>query len=278
MDAVGWKAPWSWGRPGWHIECSAMSKACLGDTLDIHGGGPDLVFPHHENEIAQSEAANGCVLAKTWMHIGAVRTHDGEEMSKSKDNFVRLRDALRMCHPEVLRYYLMSAHYRSTLEYDIAALHESASALERLYRAVRNCARKNVVLDRNEPHTQRFISCVEDDFNIPEALAVLFDLARTLNSSEDALERTRLSCVLYSLTDILGLVQDNPEDFLHSGAVKTSSSLHDDAIGDLITQRSVARKERDYARADEIRKNLEREGVFLEDRDDVTIWHRRGAG
>jgi cysteinyl-tRNA synthetase len=274
-DAVGWDAPWSYGRPGWHIECSAMCKACLGDTIDIHGGGSDLLFPHHENEAAQSEAANGQPLARYWVHAGAVRVAGGDDMSKSRGNFVRLCDVLDDYHPEVLRYYLLCAHYRSAIEYDADALVTAGVALERLYRALPEGASPPVDLDRDEKFTRQFIACLEDDFNVPEALAVLFNLARTINASSDEAERMKLGLVLKALGQPLGLLEDDADQFLRYQARNHKASLDDVQIEDLISQRNEARSQGDYALGDKIRKQLEQAGVFLEDHGKSTTWHRK---
>ena len=272
---VGWKAPWSYGRPGWHIECSAMSKACLGDTFDIHGGGPDLVFPHHENEIAQSEAANQCKLASIWMHAGAVRVADGEDMSKSKGNFVRLRDVLGSYHPEILRYYLLASHYRSAIEYDERGLRDAGMALERLYRALPDQTLATPNIDADEAYTRKFIACVEDDFNVPEALAVLFELARKINKSSDTKQHLHLGGLLKTLANIFGLLQDTPDQFMRNRNQKQSFDLSDEQIERMIIQRNTARKNGDYELGDRIREQLTRAGVLLEDHDQRTTWHRK---
>ncbi|MDX9874537.1 MAG: cysteine--tRNA ligase, partial [Spongiibacteraceae bacterium] len=211
-----WESPWGPGRPGWHIECSAMSTCCLGDTFDIHGGGPDLRFPHHENEIAQSEAATGKKYVNVWMHAGAVRV-DGEKMSKSLGNFFTIRDILDKYDAEVVRYLLIGSHYRSGIDYSEASLQEARSGLERFYTALRHVgdvepAEASAL--RATDWYQRFAAAMDDDFNTREALAVMYELVRTINSASDPAQASTLASVLKGLGGILGLLQRDPAAFL----------------------------------------------------------------
>ncbi|HMW70577.1 MAG TPA: cysteine--tRNA ligase [Cellvibrionaceae bacterium] len=263
---VSWPSPWGNGRPGWHIECSAMSKSCLGLTLDIHGGGPDLPFPHHENEIAQSEAANGCQYAHYWMHAGAVRVND-EKMSKSLGNFFTIRDVLSRYHPEVVRYLLLSSHYRSSINYSEESLKEARSALERFYGCLKQFGDLPVLplaeAFASEPG-QAFCAAMDDDFNTRVALSVLFDLVRQINSSPDA----HSAAVLKTLGSILGVLQAAPEAFLQAG----STALDVAKIEALIHERAEAKGAKDFARCDEIRLELKAMGVVLEDSRSGTTW------
>lgn len=263
---VSWPSPWGNGRPGWHIECSAMSKSCLGLTLDIHGGGPDLPFPHHENEIAQSEAANGCQYAHYWMHAGAVRVND-EKMSKSLGNFFTIRDVLSRYHPEVVRYLLLSSHYRSAINYSEESLKEARAALERFFGCLKQFADVPVLplaeAFASEPG-KAFCAAMDDDFNTRVALSVLFDLVRQINSAPDA----HLAAVLKTLASILGVLQAAPEGFLQAG----SSTLDVATIEALIEERAAAKLAKNFARCDEIRIELKAMGVVLEDSRQGTTW------
>ncbi|HRH76882.1 MAG TPA: cysteine--tRNA ligase [Cellvibrionaceae bacterium] len=263
---VSWPSPWGNGRPGWHIECSAMSKSCLGLTLDIHGGGPDLPFPHHENEIAQSEAANGCQYAHYWMHAGAVRVND-EKMSKSLGNFFTIRDVLSRYHPEVVRYLLLSSHYRSAINYSEESLKEARAALERFFGCLKQFADVPVLplaeAFASEPG-KAFCAAMDDDFNTRVALSVLFDLVRQINSAPDA----HLAAVLKTLASILGVLQAAPEAFLQAG----SSTLDVATIEALIEERAAAKLAKNFARCDEIRIELKAMGVVLEDSRQGTTW------
>ncbi len=268
-----WESPWGSGRPGWHIECSAMSTSCLGDTFDIHGGGPDLRFPHHENEIAQSEAATGKHYANVWMHAGAVRV-DGEKMSKSLGNFFTIRDILAQYDAEVVRYLLISSHYRSAIDYSQESLQEARSGLDRLYTALRDHAdvapATREQLGASAFH-DRFIAAMDDDFNTREALAVLFELVRAINTSDDESVARRRVAELKALASVLGILQRNPLDYLQGGA---TGSLDSDKIEALITERLEARKAKDFARSDSIRDELKDLGVVLEDNPNGTTWRR----
>jgi cysteinyl-tRNA synthetase len=276
VGEVSWPSPWGEGRPGWHIECSAMSTCCLGDSFDIHGGGPDLVFPHHENEIAQSEAATGKPYATTWMHAGAVRV-DNEKMSKSLGNFFTIREILDKYHPEVVRYFLISSHYRSAINYSEDNLQIAKQNLERFYHALKGldvAAVDYAELSASEPYLQRFDAAMSDDFNAPEALAVLFDLVREMNTLRSSGETERLASLavlLKSMGAVLGILQSPAEAFLQSGG---EGELSADEVEALIEERQAAKKNRDFARADQIRDDLKTQGVVLEDSREGTTWRR----
>ncbi|WP_018717798.1 cysteine--tRNA ligase [Arhodomonas aquaeolei] len=267
-----WPSPWGAGRPGWHIECSAMSTAALGPHFDIHGGGLDLKFPHHENEIAQSEAACGTTYANYWMHNGHVRIND-EKMAKSLGNFFTVRDILAEHAPEVVRYFLLSSHYRSPLNFTPESLAEAASGLERLYLAVRDLP--PVAAQDDEDWRARFDAAMNDDFNTPGALAVLFELARAVNRAREAGERRTegLGALLAELAGDLGLLRESPEAFLKRGG-GNGDGPDDDEVVRLIEARTQARRERDFARADAIRDELQAAGVVIEDGPEGTTWRR----
>lgn len=267
-DEPGWDSPWGAGRPGWHIECSAMSTKCLGDTFDIHGGGSDLIFPHHENEIAQSECATGKEFAKYWLHNGPLRI-DNEKMSKSLDNFFTIREVLANYPAEVVRYFLISSHYRSAINYSEDTLEQAYSSLERFYNALKDIDLQGVIPAQNTEFESRFISSMEDDFNTPEAIGVMFDLAREINrkkSVEDAVKS--LAALLVKLGAVLGVLQMQPDTFLKEG----SDTKDSDAIEALIARRNLAREEKNWQVADEIRDELKALNVVLEDKDGVTTW------
>ncbi|CAA0089924.1 Cysteine--tRNA ligase [Zhongshania aliphaticivorans] len=273
---VSWPSPWGDGRPGWHIECSAMSTCCLGDTFDIHGGGPDLVFPHHENEIAQSEAATGKQYAQTWMHAGAVRV-DNEKMSKSLGNFFTIREILDKYHPEVVRYFLISSHYRSAINYSEDNLQIAKQNLERFYHAFKGLDVGEVIpyqsLDRSDDYVQRFDAAMADDFNAPVALAVLYDMVRELNSAREAGgdKLASLAITLKSLAATLGILQLSADAFLQAGSDDHLAAADIEA---LILERVQAKKDRLFSRADEIRDSLKDQGVILEDSREGTTWRR----
>ncbi|QJR82256.1 cysteine--tRNA ligase [Alteromonas pelagimontana] len=265
-----WTSPWGEGRPGWHIECSAMNHKHLGAHFDIHGGGSDLIFPHHENEIAQSCCAYDTPYVNVWMHTGMVQVND-EKMSKSLGNFFTLRDVLKEHDPEVLRFFLMSAHYRSQLSYSLDNITQAKSALERLYTALRGVTADDEVDTAYGGYLARFESAMNDDLNVPEAYSVLFDLARDLNKQKtDTAQAGRLAALLKKLGNILGLLQQDPDIFLQAGA-------HDEAaeIEALIKQRNDARAARDWATADSARDALTAKGVVLEDGPMGTTWRRQ---
>ena len=266
-----WDSPWGPGRPGWHIECSAMSTAALGNHFDIHGGGADLQFPHHENEIAQSEGATGEPFVNYWMHNGFVRV-DNEKMSKSLGNFFTLRDVLKRYQPEVVRFFILASQYRSPLQYSDHQLDAARAGLTRLYTALRGLV--PVESPDTEPFVTRFHAAMEDDFNTPEALAVCFELAREINRSRtDAPDRAaRCAAALRQLGGILGLLQTDPEIFLHA---ESPLSITPAEIEAALTARLVARQNKDFATADRIRKELRAQGIVLEDRPGAnTIWRK----
>jgi len=264
-----WHSPWGDGRPGWHIECSAMSTCCLGDTFDIHGGGPDLTFPHHENEIAQSEAATGKTYVNTWMHAGAVRVNQ-EKMSKSLGNFFTIRDVLAEHDPEVVRYLLVASHYRSAINYSVDSLVEARKSLTRLYTALDgvNADEQAAASDAAE----RFTAAMDDDFNTPIALAALFDLARDLNraKSDQPAEAPRLAGELKRLAGVLGLLQQTPQTFLKGAQQQVA--LSEEEIEAKIAERQAAKGSKDFARADAIRDELAALGIILKDSREGTTW------
>ena len=267
-----WDSPWGPGRPGWHIECSAMSTHCLGDHFDIHGGGQDLQFPHHENEIAQSEAATGKTFVNVWMHNGFVRVDD-EKMSKSLNNFFTVREVLKQYKPEEIRFFILASHYRSPLNYSLGNLDEARAALKGLYTSLRGIETNDEI---DEDYLARFNEVMDDDFNTPKSVALLHELARETNRNKDSdMPRAQiLASTLKTLSGTLGLLQESPGDFLKRGAGSGKSGLTDDEIQSLITQREQARKDKDFTESDRIRDLLSSEGIALEDSSDGTIWQR----
>ncbi|MDH2997816.1 cysteine--tRNA ligase [Pasteurellaceae bacterium LFhippo2] len=265
-----WESPWGNGRPGWHIECSAMNSKELGNHFDIHGGGSDLMFPHHENEIAQSCCAHGDDYVNYWLHTGML-TIDKEKMSKSLGNFFSIRHMLGLYDAESLRYFFLTAHYRSLLDYSVENLDLARSALERLYTALRGCD-VSVALDAEDKYTQAFKESMDDDFNTPGALAVLFELAREVNKlkTENAEEANRLASRLKQLAGVLGLLEQDPEAFLQGDADNDEVA----EIEALIKQRNEARASKNWAAADEARNKLTEMGIVLEDGANGTTWRR----
>jgi len=270
-DEPYWDSPWGKGRPGWHIECSAMSTCCLGNHFDIHGGGQDLQFPHHENEIAQSEAATGEKFVNLWMHNGFVRIND-EKMSKSLGNFFTVREILKLYKGEEIRYFVLASHYRSPLNYSDQLLDNARSALTRLYNSLRGLSLPDTESHIDDEAIQRFTEAMDDDFNTPEALAVLFDLAGQVNRlrETDIEAASQKAAVLKKLANILGLLQTDPEVYLHGGI----SGGNEDEIEQLINARLQARAEKNWAEADRIRDKLTDMGVVLEDKAGKTSWRR----
>ena len=261
-DDVKWPSPYGFGRPGWHIECSAMSCELLGESFDIHGGGADLQFPHHENEIAQSEGAHGKPLAKVWMHNGFINL-DNEKMSKSLGNFFTIRDVLKTYDAETVRFFVVRSHYRSPLNYSDVHLNDARGALKRLYTALHSVAADAVVVDWTHPFAARFQAAMNEDFGTPEAVAVLFDLASEVNRSQSA----ALAGLLKALGGILGLLQGDPQSFLQSGSV-----LDDAAIQQHIQARAAAKGAKNFAEADRIRQDLLAQGIALKDSPTGTTW------
>ncbi|MCX7109613.1 MAG: cysteine--tRNA ligase [Proteobacteria bacterium] len=307
-----WESPWGQGRPGWHIECSAMSTCCLGNHFDIHGGGMDLQFPHHENEIAQSEGATGEKFVNLWMHNGFVRVNE-EKMSKSLGNFFTVREILTRYRPETVRFFILNSHYRSPLNYCDENLDEAHAALTRLYTALRGLGNSIEInrhsgMDRRNPdHREvnpaairdltvpafpaettgmnldstvlgdgfavRFEEAMQDDFNTPQAISVLFDLAREINrqKSTDESAAMELAVLLKSLASVLGLLEENPEDYLRGSA---GDGLNAEAIEELIQKRLEARKAKNWKESDRIRDELKAQGIILEDSAQGTRWRR----
>ncbi|CAG0955833.1 cysteinyl-tRNA synthetase [Rhodocyclaceae bacterium] len=264
-----WDSPWGSGRPGWHIECSAMSSELLGPHFDIHGGGQDLQFPHHENEIAQSEGANGCRFVNYWMHNGFVRVDD-EKMSKSLGNFFTIREVLKQYDAEVVRFFILRAHYRSPLNYSDAHLDDARGALTRLYTALKGVAAAPVQIDWNEPHAARFRAAMDDDFNTPEAIAVLFELANEVNRSHSA----AAAGLLKALGGVLGLLERDPVAFLQSLPAAVGHLAAAD-IEARIAARAAAKKAKNFNEADRIRAELLAQGIVLEDKPGgATEWRR----
>jgi cysteinyl-tRNA synthetase len=299
MDFVLWKAAKpnepSWdspfggphggkGRPGWHIECSVMSEKHLGEHFDIHGGGQDLQFPHHENEIAQSEAAHNCTMANYWMHNGFVRVDD-EKMSKSLGNFFTIREVLKKYDAEVVRFFILRAHYRSPLNYSDQHLDDAKASLTRLYMALRGKEVSTNIIDWNHSQAARFKEAMDDDFNTPEAMAVLFDLANEVNKSNSVVAAS----LLKNLGAVVGLLQRDPNEFLQGGIISISSATTNGAdisnalivvgfdsaqIDEFINLRIEAKKAKNFAQADRIRKELADAGIILEDTPQGTTWRR----
>ena len=261
-DDAKWDSPFGTGRPGWHIECSAMSCATLGETFDIHGGGADLQFPHHENEIAQSEGANGKPLSRFWVHNGFVRV-DNEKMSKSLGNFFTIREVLQKYDAESLRFFLVRTHYRSALNYSDAHLDDARNSLKRLYTALDLVAPATVAIDWTQPHAARFKAAMDEDFGTPEAIAVLFELAGEVNRTKPA----DTGGLLKALAGTLGLLQGDPKAFLQAG-----TTLDEATIQAKIDARAAAKAAKNFAEADRIRQELLEQGIVLKDSPTGTTW------
>jgi cysteinyl-tRNA synthetase len=262
-DAAALGHPFGVGRPGWHIECSAMSCATLGESFDIHGGGADLQFPHHENEIAQSEGASGKPLARFWVHNGFVRV-DNEKMSKSLGNFFTIREVLAKYEPETVRFFLLRTHYRTALNYSDAHLDDARSGLKRLYTALDLAPlQEATAVDWSQAFALRFKAAMDEDFGTPEAIAVLFDLASEINRNKSA----PLAALLKGLGDCLGLLQQEPKTYLQAGA-----GVSEERIAALIAERAAAKAGKDFARADAVRKELLEQGIVLKDSATGTTW------
>jgi len=270
-DEVKWESPWGKGRPGWHIECSAMSEELLGEQFDIHGGGQDLQFPHHENEIAQSEGAHRHTFVNYWMHNGFVRI-DNEKMSKSLGNFFTIREVLKKYDAEVVRFFILRAHYRSPLNYSDAHLDDARNALTRLYTALKDVASDDAALDIAEPYAMRFAEAMNDDFNTPVAISVLFDLANDINKTKSPL----LARQLTRLAGVIGLLQRTPQEFLQAGSGNAGQDgLSEARILESIAARAAAKKGRNFTEADRIRAELLAKGIVLEDKPGgITEWRR----
>jgi len=268
-DEVKWQSKWGSGRPGWHIECSAMACELLGQQFDIHGGGADLQFPHHENEIAQSEGANQKRFVNYWMHNGFVRV-DNEKMSKSLGNFFTIREVLEKFDAEVVRFFILRAHYRSQLNYSDAHLDDARNALTRMYTALKDVPPDALPLDMNESHAARFAEALNDDFNTPLAVAVLFELANEINKQKSP----ALARQLAGLAGIVGLLQRPPQQFLHATPASKDDGL-EAFVAEQIAARAEAKKAKNFADADRIRAGLLEKGIILEDKPGgLTEWRR----
>jgi len=271
-DEPSWESPWGNGRPGWHIECSAMSNHFISNHFDIHGGGMDLTFPHHENEIAQSEGANDCKFVNTWMHVGFVNIDD-EKMSKSLNNFFTIRDVLKTYDGEALRYFLISSHYRSPLNYSETNIESAQSALLRLYNAIKGLNHHSFNPELIEvDYETRFNAALNDDFNTPMALSILFEIAKQINieRTTNPKKASALSSQLIKLGNYIGILNHNADEYLKQG-----SDLSESEISKKIDQREAARNSKDFAMSDQIRDELLELGIILEDSANGTTWRRK---
>ena len=265
-----WESPWGLGRPGWHIECSAMAAGILGQPFDIHGGGMDLKFPHHENEIAQSEAAHHCAFANTWMHAGLLNVN-GEKMSKSLNNFFTIQDVMAKYPVEVIRYFMLSSHYRSPVDYSPENMEKATQGLTRLYTSMRGFPTVTVTVTVTD---NTFINAMNDDFNTPIAFSVLFDLAKEINilREKNNLEAAAtLASQLKQFGEIFGILQQNPEEFLQGNVTDDFSAT----VEKLISERALAKKNKNYSEADRIRNELQKLNVVIEDSASGTTWRRQ---
>lgn len=277
-DEPHWQSPWGKGRPGWHLECSVMSMKCLHNQVDIHGGGMDLLFPHHQNEVAQSEAASGQSFVNIWMHVGFLQINN-EKMSKSLGNLFTIREVLEKYNAEAIRYFLLATHYRSPFNYSEQGIVDAHASLERLYQALRD-TNPSVAIIENSQYEKDFVTAMCDDFNVPIALSILFELARDINrhkQSNDLAQASALAAVLRRLAAILGLLQQDPDVFLKaglSGQAGKGKAIDDQHVEQLIAQRQQARVNKDWLLADSTRQQLADYGILLEDNDGQTSWRR----
>ena len=276
-DEPYWESPWGKGRPGWHIECSAMSTKCLGNHFDIHGGGMDLQFPHHENEIAQSEACTGEKFVNYWIHNGFVRVDD-EKMSKSLGNFFIIRDVLKIYAPEVIRYFILNSHYRSALNYSDENLNKAKSSLTTLYQTLLNqpdlTVHRNLDDYKDNAYVVRFYQAMDDDFNTPIAISVLFEISHAIHKSSAGTEQYEiLFFLMIHLGELLGLLQSDAKTFLQ-GKIDLENGLTDEAIDELVEQRKQAKADKNWQESDRIRDLLQEDGIILEDTPQGTRWRR----
>ena len=274
-DEPYWESPWGNGRPGWHIECSAMSAHCLGEHFDIHGGGLDLKFPHHENEIAQSEGCSGHKFVNYWIHNGFVRVDD-EKMSKSLGNFFIIRDVLKSYAPEVIRYFILNSHYQSPLNYSDENLDKAKASLTSLYQSLLDVdVSGDTELDENSDYAQRFFQAMNDDFNTPMAMSVLFEMSHEMNrlKATDAQQAGAIARQLKKLSELLGLLENDAQQFLQG--TSSEGGLSDSDINELIEQRAAAKQEKNWAECDRIRDVLDAEDILLEDTPEGTRWRRK---
>ncbi|HLB56648.1 MAG TPA: cysteine--tRNA ligase [Coxiellaceae bacterium] len=267
-----WESPWGNGRPGWHIECSAMATKILGQPFDIHGGGMDLKFPHHENEIAQSECAYHKPFANIWMHAGLLNI-DGNKMSKSLNNFFTIRDVMENYSAEVIRYFMLASHYRSPVDYSKDTMEKAAQALTRLYTAIRGISEETNFIPSQNDFTEKFFASMDDDFNSPVAISILFDMAREINILREAgkiEDAKKIASQLKYCASVFGILQKDPEIFFQ-GDVNDNFS---DEVDELITKRNEARKNKNFAEADRIRKQLQEMNIVIEDAGNKTTWRK----
>ena len=263
-----WDSPWGRGRPGWHIECSAMSLSTLGKNFDIHGGGPDLIFPHHENEIAQSKCSFDQEFANYWIHSGLLKI-SGEKMSKSLGNFARIKDLLKTYHPEVIKFFLISSHYRSALDFTNESLEQAKAGLVRIYESIDEKIILKEIGEVDKGFVQDFECAMNDDLNTPRAISILFEIVKKINLENDNLIKRRLVTTLKKLANIIGLLREKPELFFQYG-----SSVDTQLIEEMILKRNLARKDKDFDKADEIRDELRSLGIILDDKADGTKWKK----